>query len=233
MRAALGARPWRPSKPSGGRSLLCVSRWWSNHLPTPDWYGRLAMMSSSVMCRRLSVMSCGWTSTISSMSSQVVIKTAQVSPSRSPRVTRRMEASGKEGNRTPTRTKTPGTLRSRAPGSLDPWWRRLDLDDVRCAGSLRAVHDLETHAVALVEASESLSPDLGVMHEDVRPTLSREETETLRLVEPLHRTFDHERAGLLALPSATSPARPRPKAAHQCVASLGSPVHLATSAPSH
>src|SRR5262249_32092381 len=95
--------------------------------------------------------------------------------------------------------KRPEPFGSRAHGSLDPWSRLLDLHDVRRAGSLGAVHDLETHAVTLVERAESLSPDLRVMHEDVRPTLTGEETETLRLVEPLHRTFDHERAGLLSL----------------------------------
>src|SRR6185503_13517877 len=95
--------------------------------------------------------------------------------------------------------KTPGTLRSRAIGSLDPWVEALDLDDVRGAGTLRAVDDLEADTVALVERPEPLGADLGVMHEDVRATLTGEEPETLRLVKPLHRTFDHERAGLLSL----------------------------------
>src|SRR6185503_14477639 len=68
----------------------------------------------------------------------------------------------------------------------------LDLHDVRGAGPLRAVHDLETHAIALVEGAEPFSADLRVMNEDVGAALTGQETKPLRLVEPLHRTFDHE-----------------------------------------
>src|SRR3989442_8332795 len=74
----------------------------------------------------------------------------------------------------------------------------LDAADVGGAGPLRAVDDLEPHLVALVQLPEALGPDLGVVNENVRPTLAREETEALGLIESLDVTFDHERTGLLA-----------------------------------
>src|SRR5260221_1100414 len=158
------------------------------------------MMSSSVMATRRSVTSCGCTSRISSMASQLVMRTAQVNPSRSPRVTSRIlgpPARRRHRNRPARKRKRPGRA---APGVLQVrWCESLDLADVCCAGSFRAVDDLEPYLVALVEGTETLRPDLRMVDEDVMPTLAREETETLRLVEPLHRTFDHEHAASLAL----------------------------------
>jgi len=84
----------------------------------------------------------------------------------------------------------------------------LDLDDVLGAGALWAVGHLEPHAITLVEGAEALGFDLGVMDENIRAALTREEPEPLGLVEPLDRTFEHER-GLLGLRLATSAARPR------------------------
>src|SRR6266571_3056103 len=168
-------------------------------------------MSSSVTASRRPVMSWGCTSRISPIVSQLVMRTAQVSPSSSPRVTNRMSPPLEQvGHRS-----CPGRKRKRpglgvAPGVVRVrWCESLDLGDVRCAGSLGAVHDLEPHLVAFVEGAEALGPDLRMVHENVRPAFPGQETETLRLVEPLHRTFDHERAGLLSpCLAASSPARP-------------------------
>src|SRR5262245_26023782 len=130
------------------------------------------MMSSPVMNRRRSVMSCGWASWISAIFSQLVMNTAQVNPSRSPRVTSRMAAPGSgsacEAGSYP-KTKTPG---AGAPGFGRAWWPLLDLDDVRGSRALRAVDDVEPHLVALVERPEPLGPDLGMVDEDVRTTLT-------------------------------------------------------------
>src|SRR3970282_710458 len=107
----------------------------------------------------------------------------------------------------------------RVPGVRIAQWygvRGLDLADVCRAGPLRAVDDLEPHLVAFVQRPEALGADLGMVDENVRAALTRQETETLGLVEPLHRTFDHERAGLLGpFLAATSPARPQTKTAHR------------------
>ena len=83
---------------------------------------------------------------------------------------------------------------------------------VRSAGPLGAIRDLELDLVTFVEGAEAVGPNLRVVHENVRTTFPREETETLGLVEPLDSTFDHERAGLLSLClAATSPARSQNK----------------------
>src|SRR5687768_8717493 len=67
-----------------------------------------------------------------------------------------------------------------------------DTGHVRGARTLGAVHHIETDLVTLREAPETLSADLGVVHEDVRTTITRQETKTLRIVEPLDGTFVHE-----------------------------------------
>src|SRR5262245_4717879 len=69
---------------------------------------------------------------------------------------------------------------------------------VRGARPLRALRDLELDLVTLVQGAKALGPDLGVVDEDVRTTLVRQETETLGLVEPLDGALNHERAGLLS-----------------------------------
>src|SRR5262249_54862702 len=139
-------------------------------------------MSSLRAVKRRSVMSWGWTRAISSIFSTAVMKTAQVSPSRSPRVTRRIvvlprirailtagpdaDQPGGDGESGPRKSNTPGA--SSAPGVLGgSVGRALDLHDVCGAGSLRAVDDFEPHFVTLVESPESLGPDLRVVYEDV------------------------------------------------------------------
>jgi hypothetical protein len=74
-----------------------------------------------------------------------------------------------------------------------------DQGHVRRAGPLGALRDLELDLVTLVEGAIALGLDLGVVDENVRTTLMREETETLGLVEPLDGALNHERAGLLSL----------------------------------
>src|SRR4029453_17778534 len=49
--------------------------------------------------------------------------------------------------------------------------------------------------ITFVESPEALHPDLRVMDEHVRATLTGEETETLGLVEPLDSAFDHYSTG--------------------------------------
>src|SRR6185369_9226536 len=75
--------------------------------------------------------------------------------------------------------------------------RSLDAADVRGARTLRAVDDVEPDAIALGQALEAITLNRGVMHEHVGTTLTREESETLGVVEPLDGTFDHLDVGLL------------------------------------
>ena len=93
------------------------------------------------------------------------------------------------------KSKTPGRLSSRASryGVCD----ELDAADVRGARTLRAVDDVEPDTIALGQALEPITLNGGVMNEHVRTTLTREESETLGVVEPLDGTFDHLDVGLL------------------------------------
>src|SRR5262245_57228985 len=157
-------------------------------------------------------MSWGWTRRTSDMGSLVVMRTAQVRPSMSARVTNRIgrSAEGEGGILTPRRggfnarrgrqarsqkRKRPGP---EGPGRSGSSGVSLDLHDVGGAGPLGAVDHFEPHPVALIEGPEPLGPDFRVVDEDVRTTLAGEETEALGLVEPLDRSFDHERDGLLS-----------------------------------
>ena len=87
----------------------------------------------------------------------------------------------------------------KARGLAAPGLRKLRFAElagerhVRRAGPLGALRDLELDLVALVEGTEALSADLGVVNENVRTTLVRQKTKTLGLVEPLDGAFDHER----------------------------------------
>src|SRR5947208_1129982 len=71
-------------------------------------------------------------------------------------------------------------------------WSLLVLPDVLRLEPLRALHDVELHAVAFGERPETVHLDGGVMDEDVLPTLLRDEAETLAVVEPLHSALRHE-----------------------------------------
>src|SRR5512141_1077287 len=108
--------------------------------------------------------------------------------------------------------KTPGASRPRAPlGSVARKSPLPDLAYVRGARPLGAVDHLEPDLVTLVEGPEPLCLDLAVVDEHVRPTFAGEETEALGLVEPLDRTFDHERIGLPSLAWRQLRARPPPR----------------------
>src|SRR5262249_58184669 len=61
-----------------------------------------------------------------------------------------------------------------------------DLADVRGLGALGALDHVELHLLALSERPESLGLDGGMMDEDVRAALARDEAKTLCVVEPLH-----------------------------------------------
>src|SRR6185503_11580847 len=87
------------------------------------------------------------------------------------------------GSRRPSKTRTPGPLAG--PGRREARGAELGDGDVRGAGPLGAVHHLELDLVALVQGAETLGADLGVVDEHVRTTLTRQETKTLGLVEPL------------------------------------------------
>src|SRR5262249_11193159 len=65
------------------------------------------------------------------------------------------------------------------------------LPDVAGLQALRPLHDLELDALAFGERLETFSLDRGEMHEHVLATLLRDETEALRVVEPLHGTRRH------------------------------------------
>src|SRR5258708_184986 len=68
----------------------------------------------------------------------------------------------------------------------DEYFPDSDLDDVLCLQAFRAFHDLERHAVALIEALEPLTEDAGVMDEHIRSMFPGDETIAFGVVEPLH-----------------------------------------------
>src|SRR5467141_3038668 len=71
-----------------------------------------------------------------------------------------------------------------------PRWLR-ELDDVLRRRALLALHDFELDALAFGERLEALRLNCGVMHEAVLfAVFRRDETEPLRVVEPLHGTGD-------------------------------------------
>src|SRR5262249_40686349 len=68
---------------------------------------------------------------------------------------------------------------------------------VRRLKALRTLRDVEVHTLSLGERLEALALNGGEVYEDVLATLLGDETETLRVVEPLDRTCSH--CGLLVL----------------------------------
>src|SRR5262245_5432861 len=67
----------------------------------------------------------------------------------------------------------------------------LDLANVRGLEALRAPAHLELDLVTLGQALETRSLDGAEVHEHVLAALLRDETEPLRIVEPLHATLCH------------------------------------------
>ena len=67
-----------------------------------------------------------------------------------------------------------------------------DRPDVRGLQALRAFGGFELHLLAFRQTAEAASLNCGVMTEDVRtPVVLSNETEALRIVEPLHSTSCH------------------------------------------
>src|ERR1051325_420951 len=86
---------------------------------------------------------------------------------------------------------TTAPSRRTAPFSLLRPGAGLQLDDVLRRRTLLSLHDVELDPLALGERLEPLRLDRGVVHEAVLlAVLRRDETEPLRVVEPLHDTGD-------------------------------------------
>src|SRR5438045_95980 len=68
--------------------------------------------------------------------------------------------------------------------------RSASLGDISGLRSLLPLDDLELDLVALGQRLESVSLDGAEVHEDVGAALTRDETEALRVVEPLHCSVD-------------------------------------------
>src|SRR6058998_1718699 len=67
---------------------------------------------------------------------------------------------------------------------------RSDGTDVLRCRPFRALHDVELDPLSFGQGLESTPRDRGVVDEDVlRTVVQADETEALRLVEPLHRTL--------------------------------------------
>src|SRR5712664_318404 len=89
-------------------------------------------------------------------------------------------------------SKRGGALRHRLARSYGwPGPSRLCLADVCSLEALRPLHDLELQALALGQGLEALAGDGRVMNEHVLTALLLDESETLRLVEPLHSSNRH------------------------------------------
>src|SRR5689334_15208807 len=85
--------------------------------------------------------------------------------------------------------------RTKAPadgGGLREGGARSERDDVLRLRALRALGDLELHALVLVQRAVALGLDGRVVHEDVgAAAVLSDEAEALLSVEPLHRTLCH------------------------------------------
>src|SRR2546427_10799176 len=69
---------------------------------------------------------------------------------------------------------------------------RLGLTDVGRLKALRAARHFELHAITFGQALEALRLDGAEMNEHVLATLLRDESEALRVVEPLHCSLCHD-----------------------------------------
>jgi hypothetical protein len=67
----------------------------------------------------------------------------------------------------------------------------LEQTDVSSLKALRALRDLETHLLTLLEGLVSVLLDLREVNEDVLTTLPLDEAETLLVAEPLNGAFGH------------------------------------------
>jgi hypothetical protein len=55
------------------------------------------------------------------------------------------------------------------------------------------LHDLELHLIALLQALVAIGIDCAVVYEHIRTVFPPNESETLGIVEPLHRSILHRR----------------------------------------
>src|SRR6185369_2432904 len=68
---------------------------------------------------------------------------------------------------------------------------RLDLADVRGLQTFGSLRHVELHAITFGERLEAIALDRREVHEHILSTFLREESETLRLVEPLYCSGRH------------------------------------------
>src|SRR6516225_1622366 len=89
----------------------------------------------------------------------------------------------------------PGTRRCRARLVLFLWqaWPALCSGGADAGGlrALRALGDLELHALVLLQAAEAVAVNLGVVHEDVRSVGAGDEAVALLRVKPLDGSLCH------------------------------------------
>src|SRR5262249_19766874 len=105
-----------------------------------------------------------------------------------------------------------------APGAFESSTLLVsDADDVLRLRTLRALLDLELDLLTLVERLVPLGVDRGIMDENVRAVLARDESVTLAVVEPLHFSLGHDRNLLASFRSSRrncgTPSRGAPGAA--------------------
>src|SRR5262245_10480381 len=97
---------------------------------------------------------------------------------------------------------TKGRRRSAARNRVR-WYSRLGLADSGRLETLRTAGHLELHVFALGKGLEALTLDRREVHEHVLSAFLRDESESLRLVEPLHCATSH-----VATPSVLGAAPP-------------------------
>src|SRR5262249_17537056 len=90
-----------------------------------------------------------------------------------------------------TRNARGGVLRRRPVGTK--WYPKLrsDATDVRGLQTLRSAGHVELEGLALGQRLEALTLDRGEVHEHVLTAVLGDETETLRLVNPLQGAASH------------------------------------------
>src|SRR5260370_20113525 len=120
---------------------------------------------------------------------------------RSPRATATRSCGRASRPGTSTSTRAPCTAGCANANGAVPWdgaarltaslAAGLQLDDVLSRWALLTLYDVELDPLAFGERLEALCLDRGVVHEAVLlAILTRDETETLRVVEPLHDPSD-------------------------------------------
>jgi hypothetical protein len=72
--------------------------------------------------------------------------------------------------------------------------RRSECPNAAGLRALGALGDLELHLLVLLEATEAVAVDLGVVHEDVWAVRACDEAEALLGVEPFHSSLCHQDA---------------------------------------